>query len=150
PPAVEFDPVPTWHAALLSHHVEPERGVFTHAVVPVRAGPLVLSAAVGDRAGQAAAQLRLFAGHIDRAGGCGATVVGAGRTFGYFDLLDIEHVPGDRAQVAHAIDENAAGGIKPAHVDAVAGAGVAVLADIERAHARAVAQRLGQGGGALL
>src|SRR3546814_5107044 len=62
----------------------------------------------------------------------------------------VEHVARDRAQVADAVHEDAAGGIEAAHVHRVAGGGVAVLADVERAHAGAVAQRLGERGRALL
>ena len=149
-PAVVLDPVASRHAAVLAHRVEAERGVLAQRLVPVGGGAPVPAAAVTDRAGNAVAQLRLLADQVHRTGRRGAAVVGAGRALGHFHLLDVEHVARDRAEVAHAVDEDAAGGVEAAHVDAVAGAGVAVLAHIERAHARAVAQRLGQRGGALL
>jgi hypothetical protein len=66
------------------------------------------------------------------------------------DLFDVEGVARDRADVAHAVDVNAARGVEAAHVDGVAGVGGAVFAEEEGAHARGVAQRFGQGGGALL
>ena len=149
-PAVVLDMVAAADAAILAQHVETKTGVLADRLVPVGGDPFAVRVAVGHRARDGIRQERLLADHVDRAAGRGAAVVGAGGAFLHFDLLDIEHVAGDGAEVAHAVDEDAAGGVEAAHVDGIAGGSGAVLAGIEGAHARAVAQCLGQRGGALL
>src|SRR3546814_9197729 len=62
----------------------------------------------------------LLADQVDGAGRGGAAVVGAGRTLGDFDLLEVEHVARNRTHVAHAVDEDAGGGVEAAHVHRVA------------------------------
>ena len=149
-PAVVLDAVTAADAAILAQHVEAKTGVLADRLVPVGGDPLAVRVAVGHRARDGIRQERLLAHHVDRAAGRGAAVVGAGRAFFHFDLLDVEHVAGDGTEVAHAVDEDAAGGVEAAHVDGIAGGSGAVLAGIEGAHARAVAQCLGQRGGALV
>src|SRR3546814_19559724 len=58
--------------------------------------------------------------------------------------LGVEDIARDRAEVADAVDEDAARRIEPAHADRIAARRVAILAGIEGADAGAVAQHLGQ------
>ncbi len=150
--AVVLDLVAAGYAAVLLHQVQAhgDATVFVQDLVPVGGGAFLVPAAVGGRGIEEIAHLGLLGHQVDRAGGRAAAVVGAGRALEDFDLLDVEHVARDRAEVTHVIDEDRAGGIEATHVDGVAGIGAAVLAEIEGAHAGAVAQGLGQGSGALL
>ncbi len=70
---------------------------------------------------------RLLADHIDRACRCAAPVVGAGRPFNHFDLLGIEGVARDAADIANAININTVRGIGTTHINGVASGGVTVL-----------------------
>ena len=149
-PALVLHVVATGHVAVLPHRVEAQRQAAGQRLAPVgRAAALIIGAA-GERAGDRIVQGGALADHVDRAGRRAAAVVGARRSFLDLDLIDVEHIARNRTQVAHAVDEDAAGAVEAAHVDGVAGVGAAVFAGIERAHAGRVAQRLGQGGGALL
>src|SRR3546814_8685975 len=64
--------------------------------------------------------------------------------------LGVEDIARDRAEVADAVDEDAARRIEPAHADRIAARRVAILAGIEGADAGAVAQHLGQRSRALV
>src|SRR3546814_13111590 len=66
------------------------------------------------------------------------------RAFFDLDRLGVEDIARDRAEVADAVDEDAARRIEPAHADRIAARRVAILAGIEGADAGAVAQPLGQ------
>ena len=90
-----------------------------------------------------------LAGEVHVAGCGAAAVIRTRRTLGDFDLLGVEGIARDGAEIADAVDEDAALGVEAAHEDGIAGGGVAVLAEQERDAGR-VAQRLGQRGGALL
>src|SRR3546814_2983789 len=66
------------------------------------------------------------------------------RAFFDLDRLGVEDIARDRAEVADAVDEDAARRIEPAHADRIAARRVDILAGIEGADAGAVAQPLGQ------
>ena len=149
-PAGVVDVVAAGHVAVLPHRVDAQRAAGAEGLVPVGGGAALAVDAGRHGARDAVAQVRLLGHHVDRTGRRGTAGVGAGRALQHFHPVGVEHVAGHRTQVAHAVHEEAARGVEAAHVDGVAGAGVAVLAGVEGAHARAVAQRLGQRGGALL
>src|SRR3546814_15946908 len=65
------------------------------------------------------------------------------RAFFDLDRLGVEDIARDRAEVADAVDEDAARRIEPAHADPIAARRVAILAGIEGADAGAVAPHLG-------
>ena len=149
-PTRVVDLVATGHVAVLPHRVQAQRTGVAQRGVPVGGGALLAVGAGRNAAGDRVAQVGLLGHHVDRAGRRRTAGIGAGRTLHHFDLVDVEQVARHRAEVAHAIDEDAAGAVEAAHVEGVAGAGGAVFASVESAHARAVAQRFGQGRGALL
>ncbi|MNU78991.1 hypothetical protein D3C71_685950 [compost metagenome] len=149
-PAAVVDVVAAGLVVVLPHGIEPQRAGSTQGLVPVGGGARLAVGTGRDGAGHRVMQGGLLAHHVDRAGGGRAAVVGTGRSLGHFHLFGIEHIARDRADVAHAIHEDAAGRVEAAHENAVTGVGVAVLAHIERSHARAVAQCIGQRGGTLL
>ncbi len=137
--------------AVLAHDVEAEGGArVAQGLVPVRGDAALAIDAAGQRSGRGIGAEWPLGDQVDRTRRRAAAGVGARRALGHFDLLDIEDIARDRAEVADAVDEDARGAVEAAHVHGIAGAGVAVFADIERAHAGTIAQRLGQGGRALL
>ena len=149
-PALVVDVIAPGYVAVLPHHRQPQCRGGAERGIPVEAGTRLAVAAGGDAAGQQAPQVRLLADHIDRAGRRTAAGIGAGRALDHFHLVDVEQVTRNVAEVACAVYEDARRRIEAAHVQRIAGAGVAVFAGIEGAHAGAVAQRVAQGGGALL
>ncbi|MNV28573.1 hypothetical protein D3C71_1197680 [compost metagenome] len=149
-PALVLHMVAARLVAVLPHRVDAQRAGRTQRLVPVTGGASLLVAAQRNAGRRRVLQIGLLADQIDRAGRCGAAIVGAGRALGHFHLFDIEHIARDRAKVAHAVYEQAVGGVEAAHEQCVAGGGVAVFTGIEGADAGAVAQCLGQGGGTLL
>ncbi|MNV05888.1 hypothetical protein D3C71_962420 [compost metagenome] len=149
-PALVVDVVAAGDIAVLPHGIDAQRGGGAQSLVPVAGRTLLAVNAGRNGAGHRVTQVGLFADHVDRAGGGGAADVGAGRAFHHFNLLGVEHVARDRTQVADAVHQDAARAVETAHVHGVTGAGVAVFTGIEGADAGGVAQRFGQGGGALL
>src|SRR5699024_2618708 len=149
-PALVRDHIAAGNLAVLSHHVQAQGRVRSGAHVPVRGGALPVVAAPCHGGRGDIVQERLLGHHVDGAGGGGAAVFGAVGSLGDLDLLDVEGVTRDRAHVAHAVHEDAAGGVETAHVDVVTGRGGAGFSGVEGAHAGAVPQGLGEGGGALL
>ena len=151
-PALVLDFVARRIAAVLFQQVQAEGGtrVGVDHAVPVGGGAFLLAAADGDQGIDAVFQVRRLADQVDRAGRRTTAAVGAGRAFQHVDLFDVEHVARDRADVAHAVDVDAARGVKAAHVDRVARIRVAIFAEEEGTHAWRVAQRVGQGQSALL
>ena len=151
-PAVVLDAVAARHIGVLRHGVQAHgrAGLGIDDAIQVDAGALVACRTQAQRAAEAVVQIGLLAHQVDSAGGGAAAVVGAGRALGDFDLIDVEHVARDRADVAHAVHIDAAGAVEATHIDGVARAGVAVLACVEGAGAGHIAQRLCQRGRALL
>ena len=119
-------------AAILRHHVQAQCA--GRAEGPIDIGRDALVAGAVDAGGTRVEVVRLgvLGGQVDIAGRGAAANVGSGGAFGYFDLFNIEGVARDGAEVAHAVDENRRLGGKPAHLEGVAGAGVAVFAHLQR------------------
>ena len=91
----------------------------------------------------------VLAVEVDGAGGRTAADIGAGGAFEHFDGFDIEDIARHRGDIAHPINEDAAGGVRPTHINGVAGRGIAVFAEIEGADTRRIAQGFGERSGAL-
>ena len=148
-PAVIGNRVAARHAAVLAHHVQAHGTVGTDTAIDVAGNPLLAGRAQTQRGIAKVVRLRLLAGQIDVAGGRASADVGAGGPFDHVDLLNVEHVARDRADVAHTVHEDASGSVVPAHVDGVARGGVAVFAHLEGDAGR-IAQGLGQAADALV
>ena len=146
-------------AAVLPQRVDPEGGIPEerptlaegHRLIDVEGGADLVAGAIADRASLRRLQVRRFRGEVDVAGGVGPADVGAGRPREHFDLFEVVDVAGDQPVVAHAVDEEAVVGREAAHVEHVAAraGGAAAFAGLH-GDPRYVAQRVGQGRGALL
>jgi hypothetical protein len=150
-PAVALDEIAPCNAALLTHHVQPERGAFEglDRRIPVCREARAIFSAIGERAGETVRAQRNLAREIDVAGSRAAAVVCACGTLEHLHLLDVEHVAHRGAEVTDAVEENAVLRVEAAHEDRIAALRIAVLAELE-GDARNVAQRIGEAGRALL
>ena len=145
-----FDFVASGIVRFFAHYIQAHRGGITNDLIDVQraaAEPGAANTGGGVNAGIIA---RLLADHIDRACRCAAPVVGAGRPFNHFDLLGIEGVARDAADIANAININTVRGIGTTHINGVASGGVTVLTRKKRTHAGDVFERVGKVGCALI
>ncbi len=131
-PALTLDVVATGSAAILTDHVQAERGRIADRLVPVGGEATALVRAIRERAAAGVRLARQLAGEIDVTGGRAAAVVGARRALEDFYLLDVEHVAHGGTQVADAVEEDRVLRVEAAHEDRVAALGVAVLTQLER------------------
>src|SRR3546814_18265916 len=130
------------NVAILPQHVEPQRAVAeaTERLVDVgRHAPLPIDPD-RQRTRQRAFEGGSLADQIDRAGRCGAAVVGARRPLLDLDRFGIEDIARDRAEVADAVDEDAVRRVEAAHTDSIAARRIPVLTRIDGADAGAGAQ----------
>ena len=145
-----FDFVASGIVRFFAHYIQAHRSGITNDLIDVQraaAEPGAANTGGGVNAGIIA---RLLADHIDRARRRAAPVVGAGRPFNHFDLLSIEGVARDAADIANAININTVRGISTAHINGVASGGVTVLTRKKRTHAGDVFERVGKVGCALI
>ena len=133
-----------------THHIQAQRGGITNDLIDVQRAAAEPGAANTRGGVNARIIARLLADHIDRARRCAAPVVGAGRPFNYFDLLCIESVARDAADIANPININTVRSIGTAHINGVASGGVTVLTSKKRTHAGDVFERIGKVGCTLI
>ena len=113
--------IPAGVVGFFAHQVEAKRGVVAEGLVKIKGTPARPGAADAGRTVDPGVKTRLFADHIDRAGGRAAAIVRAGGPFDDFHLLGIEGIPRHAADIANAVHINTVGGVHAAHKDGIPG-----------------------------